>query len=346
MPRYVIHVGPMKTGSTYLQKCLTGAAGDLLAQGVCYPTELLALNNKHMHMPVFTAARKRREQDVRPVFERLNAAGYETILLSCEHFIKLTRKQLIWLRDMIGAPDIEIVYACRRWSDRIPSMWFQSLFTGEADTLPEFYVKLLNGQANNADVDYSLKWRMLANIFGREHVSLFPYSTIMDRGEDIFTRFCTDILHLKTVPQPPSFGAKLWASFSTQDTELLRVLNGIYIAAHGARDARMYWQLNRRRGSIEAATITEAMGAHLTTMQLADTATHFDSAFSRMQEFADRVIGGDAVFERKDAQEPYVAPGYLLHKGVTSQLRAIYDKFSAAEAPPEAAEEDVEEAEV
>jgi hypothetical protein len=320
----------MKTGSTYLQQCLTGAAPALAAQGVCYPTELLDANNKHMHLPVFSAVRRKTEAELRPIFERLNAAGYNTIVLSCEFMSKFGRDPLTRLRALTGSDDVEVVYAVRRWSDRIPSMWFQSLFAGSGATLPEYYVNLLNIMAKNGDIDYSIAWRKIADIFGRGSLKLFPYSTIMDRGEDIFSRFCTDVLHLTDVPKAEKQGSKIWSSFSLEDTEILRVLNAIYTAEHGKKDARMYWQLKRGRDALDTDAINSSIHAHLAELVLDENARHFDRTFRRMEEFADNLVGDGPIFDRKAVTASYAAPEYLLGAGVARQLHSIYAKFNAA----------------
>ncbi len=332
MPRYVIHVGPMKTGSTYLQKCLTAAAGELEAQGVCYPLELLDPANQHMHLPVFRAVRRSAQAEMAPVFKRLNSAGHKVIVLSCEHFSKFGRDAFSRLKTMVGVEDIEVIYAVRHWSERIPSMWFQSLFVGHSHSLPEFYVKLLNGMAKNADIDYTIGWRRLSDSFGRQNVSLFPYSAIMDRKEDIFTHFCTDVLKLAHVPTPETFGKKAWASFSLEDSEILRVLNAMYFAAHGKTDATMYWHLNRGRTKIDLTRTREAIRRNLRVMTIDEKARHFDRTFRRMEAYADRVVGGGIVFGRTAADETYAGAEYLLEDGVGAELRAAFAVFNAAAA--------------
>jgi hypothetical protein len=307
-----------------LQRCFASASAELLAQGVCYPKELLSGNNGFTHTPVGIAVRRQREKQLRPVFEKLNAAGHSVVLLSSEQLSFLSGKQMAWLRDVIGVPDIDVVYTCRRWSGRVPSMWFQSLYKGEAHTLPEYYIKLLNGQAKRETVDYSLYWRQLAEVFGRDHVLLFPYSNIMDKGQDIFVKFCTDILRIQDVPKPALMGSKLWASFDTEETELLRMLNTMRVAEHGERDPKVYWQYKKLRKRTDVSFLTDAMADHLVRLRLDDTATVFDPFYARMDAFADRVAGGGPIFSRLVEHETYVDPGYLLGEGVVEQLKEIY----------------------
>jgi len=266
-PRYIIHIGPLKTASTYVQECLTAARVELEAQGICYPAELLDENASFMHMPVYRALVRNQGETLRPKFERLNAAGHHTILLSCEHLIFLRPEAFAMLRDLTGASDIKVVYTCRRWSDRVSSIWNQTLFMGATHSLPEFYLGMLAGEAPNyypkkmrendpsSDLDYSISWRMLESVFGREALQIFPYSAIMDRGGDLFDAFCQDVLGLAAAPKTHITGTRRWASLATEDQEVLRMLNQLHLDTHEKQTDEVRAQFMRRRKHYDTARI-------------------------------------------------------------------------------------------
>jgi hypothetical protein len=319
----------MKTGSTYLQKCFEGAADELETQGICYPREVL-FKRQHLHMALYNKLRKGQEEDLKPAFKRLNESGYKTVLLSCEFLSKLDTAQLSRLKAVVGVDDIEIVYVVRRWSDRIPSVWSQTLYTGGSENLPVFYVDLLNRMAHHPEIDYTIFWNKVAAAFGRENLSLFPYSTIMDQREDVFARFCTDILRLDAVPKPKLFGAKVWTSQSIEDSELLRVFNELYSSSRGKSSTQMYWQFRRYRRNSDLPITKAALDLHHRTLELDERAVHFDPSFARMESFSDRIAGGGTVFERKAAQETYFSPNYLLTSGVAEEINGAFAILEAA----------------
>ena len=331
-PRYVIHIGPMKTASTYLQENLTAAREDLLRQGVCYPAELLAENNRFMHLPVFYALLRKRGDSLRPVFAKLNAEGHGTIVLSCEHFHFLPPDAFRTLRDLTGAADFQLIYT---------SLWNHSIFTGGALSLAEFYLSLLAGEALHyyprwmkesgaaADLDYSITWRTLADIFGRDALTIFPYSSIVDRGEDIYETFCRDVLGLAQSPATALTGQRRWASMSTETQEIVRVLNDMHFNATGDANGAMSAPFMRARKKLQLSRTGAAMEAETRQLLIDDRSAQFDAAFEAMQAYADRVSGGMEIFERKSKPVQYVRSGYLLQDGVREELQAAYSHIVA-----------------
>ena len=346
-PRYVIHVGPLKTASTYMQQCFTAVQPELQARGVYYPPELIDPDNKHMHMPVYNAMVRKQEEKLRPIFARINQEGHKVVVLSCEHLIFLRPDEFTRLGELIGVPDIQIVYVVRRWSDRIASLWNQSLFMGGAQTLPEFYLGLLNGRtpeyyrknlgpnAGGYDIDYSLSWREHEGVFGRDAVRLFSYSTVMDGKSDVFTRFCTDVLGLSDVPVPKFLGDKRWASMPPDEAELLRTLNAMYFKEEGETTVGLRNMMMWKRVPIDRAFFKDAMAGDAAQLTIDDKAVHFNEAYDRMMEFAGNVVPGEGVqpgeiFARQTRKTPYVQPGWLVVPGVTKALRTLYGEMRGA----------------
>jgi len=327
-PRYIIHIGPLKTASTYLQQCLTEARLPLQGQGVCYPEELLDKDANFMHFPVHLALVRNKGETLRPIFDKLNASGHDTIVLSSEHLSLLRPDLLKFLRELTSADEVRVVYTCRRWSDRLSSIWNQTLFMGGTQSLPEFYLAMLAGVAPNyypprlkevgpaSDLDYSITWRSLESIFGRENLQIFPYSDIMDRDGDLFHHFCRDILGLEHVPQTSVTGTRRWASMSTEDQEILRVLNQLYVDVYGKETDEVRARFNVRR-------------------QHYDNNVQFSAAYNNMSQYADRVVGGDVVFERRMKRAGYMQPGYLLQDSVREDIRGIFSDITAGMPTPQ-----------
>ncbi|MEJ0045113.1 MAG: hypothetical protein WDN04_02405 [Rhodospirillales bacterium] len=134
------------------------------------------------HPPQYEAVRRK--------FAQLNSSGYRTILLSNEFLASLGLGEIEKLRELIGAPDIRVVFFCRRWTDRIPSMCFQKIFAGGTHALPEFFVRLTGSRRSRKEFDYALVWDHWSQVFGRENLLLFPFSNFVDREQDVYQRFC------------------------------------------------------------------------------------------------------------------------------------------------------------
>jgi hypothetical protein len=338
--RYVMHIGPMKTASTYLQQCLKAARPQLRALGVYYPEEFIAENNKFMHMRLHYALLRGRTRELRQGFAAINASGARTIVLSCEHMMFQRQEGYELLREMTDGVPVEIVYFSRRWSDRYASIWNQTLLMGGSQTFPEFYMSMLSGKPPNfyppkaqaaglqLDFDYAVIWRMVEEVFGRESLTIFPYSTIVDDGGDIYEVFCKTVLGLSEVPKVTLAGEKLWASMPTEDAEILRVLNDMHFRTTGKQNAALRGAFMKERKKFDTGAIVAAMAADLAEAEVDDAAPYFDPPYSRMSEFRDRVIGGGEVFVRKSKNVRHVRPGYLLADGVREELRSLYSRVA------------------
>jgi hypothetical protein len=322
----------MKTASTYLQRCLKEAQPELLERGICYP--------EFTPLTVFAALMRNKVQPLAAAFEKLNAEGHNTVLIYGEHLSMLPLEKLQQLRELIGASDVRVVYNCRRWSDRLGSIWNQGIFMGGTLSLPEFYWALAGG-ANpreylprwnkdglSNDLDYSVAWQALAQVFGRDSLQIFPYSDIMDRGDDMFVRFCHDILELPDTPAAASMGKRAWTSMTTEDQEVVRMLNGIWLESHDAETDALRSHFLRKRKAYDTSRIKEAMQPHIKTLTLDDKSAHFDAPFQNMNAFVDRVIGGTRLFERRAKKVAYVGSQYLLRPGVREDLQKIYDNVT------------------
>ena len=346
-PRYVIHVGPLKTGSTYLQRCLTSTQAALQERGIYYPPELIDRNTRCMHLPVYRSIVQNKSETLRPVFRKINEAGHKIVVLSCEHMSFLRPDELAELRDAIDVPEIDIVYFVRRWSDRIPSLWSQSLFMGGSLTLPEFflgvlesrtpeyYPKRLGSDAGGYDVDYSLTWRDITSVVGRDALRLFSYSAVADEKADVFVRFCSDILGLEDVPVPRAFGKRRWVSMPREETELLRALNAMYVKEHGDITLEIRNLIKSERFPIDEKRIRAAMEEEKAELVIDDHAAYFDTAYGAMTAYADRVVPGPGivegeVFPRLSRKQGYVHPGWMLRPGTANAVRVLYRKMIAA----------------
>jgi hypothetical protein len=359
LPRYIFHIGPWKTASTYLQQCLMTARPALKEQGILYPEEFCTETSRFRHKGLYGAISSGQAEKTRPVFKQLNEQGYKTIVISCEDFILLSQDSMQTLRDATGAEDFQVVYAARRWSDRIGSLWNQNMMMGGEQNLPEFYLSLLAGEPPShyprrladqivaGDLDYSVNFRLVENVFGREALGIFPYSAIADRKEDVFDVFCHQVLGLAEVPPSKFAGQRRWASLPIEDQEMVRVLNSMHLRAGRRQNARAGQNFIHLRGQMDTTAIAAALAQDITTLFIDDNSVLFDAPFANMEKYADRVIGGGEIFERRGKKVKYVKPGYLLEPGVQAAFQAMHDRIAKAgpqHDTPEDAEAPVEAA--
>lgn len=341
-PRYTIHIGPMKTASTYLQRCLHERSADLAARGIHYAPELTDPKAPHVHHPLYFAIRSRDpEGEMRRRIAALNEAGHADIVLTSEFLAGLGPPGIAFLSELIGPAEIRIVYMCRRWSDRLFSVWYNSVQTGKTETLPDMIGRFLGDPMRTREVNYVAIWRNWTNVFGRDCLHILPTSTIADAKEDIFVRFCADVLGVADLPPPARLGRRVNASGDGIEGELVRALNAISLGHDiEPRTSMLFglWNHRKRAGLPELQT---AMRAFETPCRLDDADPRLDRPYTALQRFADRLVLPDGApriaFERRARDVTIIDPAWLAQPGLSALLDDLYRSIAAA---PQAAPAD------
>lgn len=330
MPKYVVHVGPPKTGSTYLQACLADLRDRLREDGIWYPDLWLEgkVRNSHSQLAVLLAAPE--PPDLREEFRRINAEGHRIVVLSCEVFFGLPADRLALLKELMGTSEVELVYYCRRWSDRLPSIWNQNVRAGQAETIPEFLNHYFRGPVRAMNVNYGLIWERIAGVFGREAVRIVPYSTLMDAGADLFEHFSREFLGWSGAKAPDQ-GKRLNESHGLAEMEMLRALNALHLRRTGKQGGAVGGRFLERRAALDTGLIEAAIRAHTASVTLRDNSDTFAEVLAALAKWEDRIADaahGRRMFRPKRREIEYARPDYLLEDGVAVALQDIYRQLT------------------
>ncbi len=331
MPKYVIHVGPSKTGSKYLQSMLFHSRESLLADGINYANNWWTRPYHISHDPLLRVMRDGRYGEVKAAFGQLNSSGCRIVVLSCEGFADLTPEQFEVLRDAIGANPVELVYFCRRWSERIPSDWKQSVQMGLFANYPEFYVDYIRHALYSGSVNYSLVWAIIARIFGRKSLKLVSYSNLRDKNIDLFRYFAATFLQWNGDAGVRRELIMDHASPDTFDTEILRALNWIEFQAIGRHRSNLRIKFIQKRPEFDTRVLHALMADDIGSLELSDGAEAFRLSRKEMSRFADCLVPKTFFrkkpFELRAVSVPYVRGNYLLKEGAVAELRTLYKRL-------------------
>ena len=331
MPKYIIHIGPPKTGSTYLQSTLFHARDTLRASGIIYPDNWWTHPDQITHAPLFRLLRDKRFGEVKEAFQRINSTDCRIVVLSCEAFEDLTPEQFEALRDSIGKHPIDIVYYCRRWCERIPSAWKQTIKTGSYSTFPEFYMASVRHPKYSGFFNTSLIWATIARHFGRKNLKLVSYNSLREKNIDLFRHFAETFLDWRGEANVRKDLILPNHSPNTFDTEILRALNWIDYDAVGRTRPNMHVKLNVMRSAIDTRGLEELMAGDIGTVELSDGAEAFRVAWKEMNKYADCLVPKTFFrkrpFELRTASIPYVRGNYLLKEYAVRELRSLYKRL-------------------
>ena len=237
LPRYVIHIGMPKTGSKYLQQSFCTLQDTMLKDGIYYPSKYWP------SLPIFGHHELTHQIEVAPnpalerIFDELNRSGARTILLSCEGMIGNSRTALEHLRRLTGGAEVSIAFFARRWSDWIPSHWQQSIKQGSIATFPETVSETLASASTISAVNYNMILDIFSDIFGSDNIYIIPYTTLLDRGADIFLHFARYLLGWHYDMERHE---TVHSSMGAQLTEVIRCLNVLETDRTGSSSYRIY----------------------------------------------------------------------------------------------------------
>jgi hypothetical protein len=325
VPRYLIHVGPHKTGTTYLQHAFTRLRPELAARGILYPLQWGSGEHGHHGL---RAALAQPETDALPAsFQQFNRSGADTILLSSEDFTYATDAEVRRLHALMAGQPATVVFYCRRWSELIPSCWRESVKHGSLSTLPEYVLACLGNPTNSPIVDFRHILDRFAAVFGQDSIRLVSYNSVLEAGEDLLTHFCRGFLSWPD-PPPTDLGP-VNVSLDMVDSEMIRTLNTLGWTQFREGFPLLHEKYLAAKADLPVRWIVEkSMQFVVNTLPIDDGAPALallhDDIVKRYRTALMPPCPTGRLFEPNSASVTYIRPDYLLAEGVMDVARTMH----------------------
>lgn len=215
--RLIVHIGPRKTGTTYVQRVLQLLADDLMQSGILYPTDFRGRED-YNHVSAVTDATH--EAETRPggrwvgrgtdAWEGLRSqvtAWDGTTILSAEMLGGLRPPAARAFLDGLDAKQIDVVITARDLARIIPSSWQQHV----RNTHRESYLKYIERREEERGQD-SPELRERRWDEGRHHKfwRSYAYGALVRRWA---TLVGIDHISVVTLPGPGGDSSLLWRRF-------------------------------------------------------------------------------------------------------------------------------------
>jgi hypothetical protein len=195
----IVHIGPRKTASTYLQANFYRNRRRLWRSGWLYPVLSLAVRNSHHDVRAALAevrAGKGPMVDAIRMAGRRAAAKNASILMSSEGFPRWRPDDFLALGALFGQQDVRLVYVLRDPLSRMPSLWSEGVKAGKTRSLKAFAERQLAAPEASAALNCLVDLTpFLAE--PRLNVTVLDFEEIRRTKGDIFTTFCAEILGVK-----------------------------------------------------------------------------------------------------------------------------------------------------
>ena len=291
----ILHVGPHKTGTSYIQQRLVADRDLLLARAkVVYPKRGQDVLYGHHSLATMFRDAAPRLNEIRALREELCAG--DTGLLSSERFSRLDRAQFARLRDHFPECEIRAVAYLRVRSEVLVSRWGESIKHGMDWSFPEYLAKILVAPYESSIINQRLLLDVLADVFGLDHLDVLIYRP----ATDLYAEFVRTVLGAETVISASrGTNAVVNASLPMHVTECLRLLHAM-ARARGRQDrdvvtarAMNYLEDPAHHAALEGVTrVFEERSGAVDVSAVDRTFRHLDEDL--MASYADRVKNADA----------------------------------------------------
>ena len=233
MPKLLLHIGPHKTGSTYIQKYFFEGRSKLLDLGVNYPN--IGFAGQYGQHEIVEQIKTLQPEQLRAYFAGLLA--FESNFISSENFDRLNAAEIEKLRGALYSDkeqiDVRIVYYHRNYSDLLPSWWQEEVKHGSMVSFYEFILPhVLRPFASNI-VNPAIVLDLYSNVFGRDHISIVDY----DRAKGNILRPIFELLGIEVGTVKNEI---INSSLKIELVEIIRALNTI-------AKARNQWNFHKTR---------------------------------------------------------------------------------------------------
>jgi hypothetical protein len=333
MTRYVIHIGPAKTGTTYLQHAFTGLRPALRQRRINYPD---AWGGIHGHHALTQQLARGEDAVLEATFAALASdPGVDTILLSSETLAALDDRQVGRLKGFLRDAPVAVVFYCRRWSELVPSNWREVVKQGSRESLQGFILKYMTHAAGSEIVNFALVLERYARVFGAGSLRVASYNGVLEAGEDLLAHFCRCFLDW---PEPPPCTlGRVNTSIDMVDSEMLRTLNALEWLRAGDDAVGLFERYAALKPTLPIAWIVEQ------SMQFAVNRVRIDDTAAGMGALHDRIATQyryalvtpcprGRLFEPRSTDVLYVHPDFVLRPGILAAMRDIHARLLTVQA--------------
>lgn len=340
--RMVLHVGPHKTATTYLQSNFAMVRPHLSRAGWHYPANVgiqPGIPDAHHDLSYraetyFWPGRENHRQ-LTDLAAKLDRSG-KNLLLSAEGFSMWPLSQYLRLADILGFAQIEVIYALRDPVALMQSYWAEEVKQGMTSSLPDRIMTAMLDPMRTRLLNPLID---LNPLIGSDRVTLhlLPFEHLKAAGVDLFTHICDKVLGLGALS--PKVDGPVNVGFPIEQTEFLRLMS----LMHGAGRADIGPAL--RMAFIQKTTPTERANWNATVRQAAAEALQqrivpADAFFrlavenrvtDRAAAFCTIPVPPQGIFNRQDVRLVSYEPFLLWNTPAVRRLaQDVLDRLSPA----------------
>jgi len=219
----VFHIGPHKTGTTYIQKMCVEQRSILAESGICYPRE--GIGPQFGHHQIVRDLKQGNNSSLLRALEECPPS--HTVVFSSEDFDSFRQLQVKTLRDALPQDVmVSFVYFIRRQHELLISSWQERTKSGGEQLWSEHFLKHIIRPFASPLLNHYVVLKHYGEVFGFENVHLVDYNYLVDEGTNVFD-FLMEYLGVRGLQKVSGFGKIINKSISSVEAEILRALNSL-----------------------------------------------------------------------------------------------------------------------
>lgn len=170
----IIHAGPHKTGSTYIQKNLIKNRELLKKHSIKYPAVYFFALGQHLLLNSLNGHDK--AEDIRSVITG-ECIQEDYCIISSENLSSLNGRGVKKCSEVFHEYEVRVVFYVRRPSEKLRSLWQEGVKHGNFFTLERFFVDNVRNANSNSYINPSSFLMDFKNNFSLDTLSLIDYDT-------------------------------------------------------------------------------------------------------------------------------------------------------------------------
>jgi hypothetical protein len=216
MAKLFLHIGPHKTGSTYIQKWFFENRSLLLNLGVNYPN--VGFAGQYGQHEAVEKIKGLQEKELQKYLLQFSSGDIN--LVSSENFDRLKQWEIKKLARCLPPFDVRIIYYYRNYIDLLPSWWQEEVKHGSTISFYEFVLPHALRPFASAIVNPAIVLDAYASVFGKDNITIVDYALALKSGGILHP-----LLELLGVKLEVVKNELINSSLQVEIVEIIRALN-------------------------------------------------------------------------------------------------------------------------
>lgn len=323
MKKVYLHIGPHKTGTTFLQKIFFENRLELKNQDIDYIDFDMTFYGHHGVVSKLVQA----EYNPGEIRQRILCSESNKILLSSENFDVLSPVELSFLQKELRDFQVEVIVAYRKPTERLYSWWQEEIKHGETKSFSEYVLPHYSKPYASSVLNINLLINRYSSIFGNEALTIIDFDFHRESGGilGVFLDCLGFTGELKVVSRDVNSGLPVF------HIEMIRLLNSLgkkrnELKVYNIREAYLNWLKDTGEKEALLKELKEIQNKSYEEISIGESYIDKTLKEHMISEYTGNIKGGvSSSFNSKIVN--VASSDWINSEAVTKHLNEIYNQL-------------------